>query len=356
MLFALQVSLAQVWTDLGIRPAALVGHSIGEVAAACVGGALSLEDGALVAAARSHLIQHELGPGAMTVVELPEEELRNCLTRYEGSASIAAFNSPTSIAVSGTPEAVRELEQELRRADVPTRSLRVERAGHCVLMDPILEPLRERLKDITPLPFRVPLHSTALDGVVDPVTDPDYWVRNLREPVRFAPTIAALVDGGIDTFIELGPHGTLRGVGEETAVTRGVPVHVVNSLQRDVSDTRSLLSSVATLYTTGVPLSLGTLYPSGARLVETPLVRWQKDRYWLDTSKDPQGSTPATAPTVPSEAAAALPEPPAETSAHREPEDIVLGEIAEMLGVPPRSSVPPRVCTTSGWTPCWPSG
>ncbi|KUO12359.1 type I polyketide synthase [Streptomyces sp. DSM 15324] len=328
VLFALHVSLARLWTDLGVRPAALVGHSLGEVAAACVGGALSLEDGARIAVARSRLIQHEVGPGAMIVAE-QSPELSACLARYEGEVSVAAYNSPTGVALSGTPEAIRALEADLKRAGLSSRALRVERAGHSVLMEPVLPALRAELKDITPRPFRVPLRSTALDAVVNPRVDADYWVRNLREPVRFSQAVAALVEDGIDTYVEIGPHGTLRGAIEETALSRGASVHVVDSLRRGQSDVRSVLGSVASLFTHGVPLTWDTLYPAGAQAVETPLVRWQKQRYWLGTTAAPRerGADVGAAP-------GAAVEEPAVPTGSREPRDVVLGEIAEMLAVP----------------------
>ncbi|CAM5508225.1 hypothetical protein SALBM311S_05459 [Streptomyces alboniger] len=338
VLFALQVSLARLWTDLGVAPVALVGHSLGEVAAACVGGALSLQDGARIAAARSHLIQHKAGRGAMIVVERSEGVLP-LLARYEGEASIAAYNSPTSVAVSGAPDAIRALEEELRRAGMSSRALRVERAGHSVLMDPILAPLREAIKDIAPLPFEVPFHSTALDGAVDPRVDADYWAHNLRNPVRFSPVVAALVEDGVDTFVEIGPHGTLRGAVEETAMARGASVHVVDSLRRGESDTRSLLGSVASLFTHGVPLSWSTLFPDGARVVETPLVSWQKERYWPATSTAPRepGGAPAPAETPqPSTTDTA----PQDAAASKTTRDVVLGEIADMLGIPVRMFEP----------------
>ncbi|WP_370423582.1 acyltransferase domain-containing protein [Streptomyces sp. QH1-20] len=334
VLFALHVALARLWTDLGVQPAALLGHSVGEVAAACVGGALSLEDGARIAVARAHLIQHGSGPGAMIAVELSDDVLPY-LACYEGRASVAAYNSPTSVAVSGAPDAVRALEEDLRRAGIPTRAIRVERAGHSVLMDPILPTLREALEDVTPRPFEVPFHSTALDGVVDPRVDADYWAHNLRNPVRFAPAVAALVEGGVDTFIEIGPHGTLRGAVEETALAHGAHVHVVASLRRGESDIRSLLGSAASLFAHGVPLSPATLFPDGAQVVETPLVRWQKDSYWLGTGTAPHGrgeaGTTTEAPRPPGPGPA-----PADPDVSRAPRDVILGEIAEVLGVPPR--------------------
>ncbi|MFE3220835.1 acyltransferase domain-containing protein [Streptomyces antimycoticus] len=333
VLFALQVSLARLWTDLGVEPAALVGHSIGEVAAACVGGALSLEDGARVTAVRSHLIQHKAREGAMISVEPPEEGIAAYLAPYRDQVAVAAVNSPTSMAVSGTPEAIGALEADLRSAGIPTRSVRIDRPGHSALMNPLLPDLRAALKDITPLPFNTAFHSTALDGVVNPHPDADYWAHNLRNQVRFSPTVAALVEDGIDTFVEISPHGTLRGAIEETALARGARIQVVDSLNRRKSDIRNVLGSVASLFAQGMPLKLDTLYPANAQVVETPLVRWQKERYWLDTTVR---GRPAAAPS------AGTPEQPAaggavleQTPSPRPPRDVVLGEIADMLGVPP---------------------
>ncbi|MGW1147309.1 acyltransferase domain-containing protein, partial [Streptomyces sp. NPDC002454] len=339
VVFALQVALARVWNDLGVRPDAVLGHSLGEVAAACVGGALTLEDGARVAVARSHLIQHAVGPGAMIVVELTED-IAPYLAPYRDHASVAAHNSPTSVAVSGAPEAIRALTEDLRRAGVPTRTLRVERAGHSVLMDPILPPLRKALQGIAPSRFTIPFHSTALDGAVDPEVDADYWVRNLREPVRFAPAVAALVESGVDTFVEIGPHGTLQGAVEETALARGASVRVVDSLRRGQSCTRSLLASAAALFAHGVPLAPGTLYPEGAQVVATPLVRWQKESYWPDTAAPSAVGAPAAEVLPPRvTAAGATAEPPAEAVAVRteppSPRSVIAGEIAGMLGVSP---------------------
>ncbi|WP_052844966.1 type I polyketide synthase [Streptomyces sp. NRRL S-31] len=344
VLFALQVSLAKVWLGLGVRPAAVVGHSLGEVAAACVAGLLSLEDAARVVVARSHLLQRRAAPGAMISVDLPERELLPWLAPYAGQAAVAVVNSPTSAAVSGSPEAVRALEADLGRAGISTRNIRVERPVHSPGMDPLVQPLRERVAGITPLTGTIDFHSTALADTVNPVADVDYWVHNLRDQVRFADTIGALVDDGVGTFIEIGPHETLRGAVEEIALTRGARVHAVNSLRRDESDARCLLAAAASLYVRGVPLTFDSLFADDVEVVETPLVQWQKERYWLDSvprvDAGPSLTVAAAAGTVAVAGPVAGPvaEPVAESvvtaAATRPVKDILLGEIADVLGVP----------------------
>ncbi|WP_371623994.1 acyltransferase domain-containing protein [Streptomyces sp. NBC_01116] len=332
VLFALQVSLAKVWLELGIRPTAVVGHSLGEVAAACVAGSLSLDDAARVVVARSHLLERKAASGAMISVDLPERELLPRLAPYAEHAAVAVVNSPTSAAVSGSPEAIDALESDLERAGIPTRRIRVERPVHSPGMDPLLEPLRELIDGITPLANTIEFRSTALAGAVDPVADVDYWVHNLRNQVRFAETIGALVDEGVGTFIEIGPHETLRGSVEEIALTRGAQVHAVNSLRRDGSDVRCLLGAAASLFVRGLPLTYDSLFTDDVEVVETPLVQWQKERYWLDTAPSPRtvaATVAAPAPVVVAEAVAVA--PPVES---RSLEDVVLGEIADALGVP----------------------
>ncbi|MEU9098371.1 acyltransferase domain-containing protein [Streptomyces sp. NPDC048361] len=329
VLFALQVSLAKVWLDLGIEPAAVVGHSLGEVAAACVSGGLSLEDAARVVVARSHLLERKAAAGAMISVDLPEQELLPRLAPYAEHAAIAVVNSPTSAAVSGSPEAVTALEADLARDGISTRRIRVERPVHSPGMDPLIDPLRESIEGITPLPHTIEFRSTALADTVDPAVDVDYWVHNLRNQVRFAETIAALVDDGVGTFIEIGPHETLRGAVEEIALTRGAQVHAVNSLRRDESDLRCLLGAVASLYVRGLPLTYDSLFTDDVEVVETPLVQWQKDRYWLDTVPRALPSAPAAEPV-----ASAVRPVEAEAAPERPLAEVVLGEIADAVGVP----------------------
>ncbi|MER7667456.1 acyltransferase domain-containing protein [Kitasatospora sp. NPDC096128] len=341
VLFALQVSLAKVWLGLGVEPTAVVGHSLGEVAAACVAGALSLEDAARVVVTRSHLLERKAAAGAMISVDLPEAELLPRLAPYAAHAAVAVVNSPTSAAVSGSPEAVDALEADLRREGISVRRIRVERPVHSPGMDPLLQPLREGIDGITALPPTVDFHSTALADTVNPATDVDYWVHNLRDQVRFAETIGALVDRGVGTFIEIGPHETLRGAVEEIALTRGARVHAINSLRREESDLRCLLGAAASLYVRGLPLTFDPLFGDDVELVETPLVQWQKERYWIDTEPQPARAAAPTASAAPAVATApaAAPVLRAEAEAEAGPADrpvaeVVLAELADALGVP----------------------
>ncbi|MFJ6464774.1 acyltransferase domain-containing protein [Streptomyces sp. NPDC091387] len=339
VLFALQVSLAQVWLDLGIRAAAVVGHSLGEVAAACVSGSLSLEDAARVVVARSHLLERQAAAGAMISVDLPERELLPWIAPYAEHVAVAVVNSPTSAAVSGSPEAVGALEADLRRAGIATRKIRVERPVHSPGMDPLIQPLRERVEGITPRTGTIDFHSTALADTVNPVVGVDYWAHNLRNQVRFADTIGALVDAGVGNFVEIGPHETLRGAVEEIALTRGADVHAVNSLRRDENDVRCLLGAAASLFVRGVPLTFDSLFTDDAEVVETPLVQWQKDRYWLDTEPRARAaSAPVAEPVVraeePTNGPVSATTGAAADVGSRPLEDVVLGEIADALGVP----------------------
>ncbi|HEV2635642.1 MAG TPA: acyltransferase domain-containing protein [Actinocrinis sp.] len=338
VLFALQVSLAKVWLELGLQPVAVVGHSMGEVAAAAVSGALSLTDAARVLVARSQLLERRAGPGAMISVDLPEQDLQPWIAPYAQHAAVAVVNSPTSVAVSGSPEAVRALEADLRGAGISTRNIRVERPVHSPGMDPLCQPLRELIDGITPLDHDIDFYSTALAGTLNPVVDVEYWVGNLRNQVRFGETIGALVDEGIDTFIEIGPHETLRGNVEEVALGHGVQVHAIASLRRNESDVRCLLEAVAGLYVRGVPLTFDSLFADDVELVETPLVQWQRERYWLDTKPAAVAAPAAVIAAAPATTSVSAPVDIAvaveQATPDRPAKEIVLDEIADVLGVP----------------------
>ncbi|MFH9349540.1 acyltransferase domain-containing protein [Kitasatospora sp. NPDC017646] len=336
VLFALQVSLAKVWLGLGIEPTAVVGHSLGEVAAACVAGALSLEDAARVVVARSHLLEREAAVGAMISVDLPEAELLPRLAPYAEHAAVAVVNSPTSAAVSGSPGAIDALEAELRRDGVSVRRIRVERPVHGPGMDPLIPPLRAALDGITPLSPGLDFHSTAVAGAVNPAADVDYWVHNLRNQVRFAETVGALVDQGVGTFIEIGPHETLRGAVEEIALTRGARVHAINSLRRGESDLRCLLGAAASLFVRGLPLTFDGLFADDVEVVETPLVQWQRERYWIDTElRAPAvGTVPVAVPAPGARPVEQQPAEPQQPARSRPVAEVVLAELADALGVP----------------------
>ncbi|MET7334484.1 SDR family NAD(P)-dependent oxidoreductase [Nonomuraea sp. NPDC005650] len=207
-LFGLQVGLARLWRSRGIEPAAVVGHSLGEVAAAHVAGALSLEDAARVVAVRSRLFRKVTGAGAMALVGLGWAEATAVVAEQRGRISLAAGNAPGSTVVTGDQEAVHELVERLRWEDVFCRLVDVDMAAHSHHVDPLLPELAAELAGLCPAAPQIPLWST-VTGRRDPVVDAAYWCRNLREPVLFWPVLQQLLVAGHDMFVELSPHPTL---------------------------------------------------------------------------------------------------------------------------------------------------
>ncbi|CAL9324723.1 hypothetical protein SUDANB66_06619 (plasmid) [Streptomyces sp. SudanB66_2053] len=286
VLFALQTALAQVWLDLGLVPVAVVGHSVGEIAAAYLAGALTLEDAARVVVERSRLIQNESPVGAMIAVEATADEAFEWVAG-QPQLSVAAINSPTSCAISGPCDLITELEADLRHRRIGVRRVRVDRQFHGPAMDPLMAPLSRVLQAISPREASIPLLSTATEGQLNPHMDADYWSRHLRRTVRFDAAALELRRHGVDTVVEIGPHGVLRN-----AVEEGCGAHVVDSLRREETDSRHLLTSVTSLFARGVPMDLQTLFDDDASVVELPLPRWQRDRYWLDTDADAARRSP----------------------------------------------------------------
>ncbi|MGK4008526.1 amino acid adenylation domain-containing protein [Sorangium sp. So ce1036] len=281
-LFAVMVSLAALFRSLGVEPDAVVGHSQGEIAAACVAGALSLEDAARVVALRSRALARLEGKGAMAAVELPAAELRERLGRWGERLSIAATNSPRSTVVSGEPAALDALLLELEAAQIFARKVRVDYASHCAQVEAIRDELLADLAATAPRAASIPLRSTVsgerLDGVE---LDAAYWYRNLREPVRFADAARALLSEDHRFFVEVSPHPVLALALQETIEAQGLTAAVVGSLRRGEGDLRRLLLSLCELHTQGLALDWARVLPGGRR-VPLPTYAFQRERYWLD--------------------------------------------------------------------------
>ena len=204
ILFAIEVALAAVWSSWGIEPSAVIGHSMGEVAAAYVSGALPLEDAACVICNRSQLMQRTSGNGAMAVVGLSFSEAEQFLKGHEHQLSIAVHNSPRSVVLSGDPSTLDALMDQLTNQGVFCRSVKVDVASHSPQMEPLLPELVEALKDIQPNTGGMPFYSTATEQVIDGVSlDAQYWKKNMRQPVRFQPMIEQLLDDNFTVFIEM---------------------------------------------------------------------------------------------------------------------------------------------------------
>lgn len=281
-LFALQVSLAALWRAWGVEPAAVVGHSVGEAAAAHVAGALSLPDAARVVFQRSRLMQRATGRGRMAAAALQPEEAARFIAAYNDRLSVAAHNAPRSCVLSGESDALGEVVQELRRQGIQVQELRVDYAFHSRQMKEFGDELCDSLNGVEARRARLPIFST-LSGAACEGTEfgAGYWGRQLQEAVLFAPAAQAMLAGGYNTFVELSPHPVLLGALDECAGGRGVEATALASLRRGEDERGVMLKSAGRLHTLGFPLSWEALQGVGGRCVSLPAYQWQRERFWL---------------------------------------------------------------------------
>ena len=293
-LFAMQVALAAAMASYGVRPGAVVGHSMGEVAAAVVAGAMSLEDGARVICRRSKLMSQIAGAGAMASVELPAAQVRQELAdRNVTDVVVSVVASPASTVVGGAAQTVRELVTDWEQREVMAREVAVDVASHSPQVDPILTDLADALADLKPRTPVVPYYSATLeDPDTVPTWDADYWVRNLRQPVRFAAAVEAALRDGYRVFAELTPHPLLTRAVEQTASAAEMPVGTLASLRRDQSSPHVPRGFLADLHNVGAAVDFAALYPGGL-LVDAPLPTWTHRRLMLgpnDQNHQAQGA------------------------------------------------------------------
>jgi malonyl CoA-acyl carrier protein transacylase/acyl carrier protein len=250
--FALQVGLAAVWRSWGVVPDGVVGHSMGEIAAAHVAGALSLEDAAAVIHHRSRLLKGVAGRGRTAAVELPMEEARLAIAGYEDRLSVAGSNAPSASVLSGSVDSLEEVLRELRARGVFCRELRVDVAAHSPQMDPLVPELEASIAGLAPRAAAVPIFSTV---TAEPIRGgdlaPGYWGRNLREPFRFAETIDRLAADGFVRFVEIGPHPVLSHAIEQTLRHGAREGTVLPSLHRERTDRDVMLRSLGALFAAG---------------------------------------------------------------------------------------------------------
>jgi acyl transferase domain-containing protein/acyl carrier protein len=280
-LFAIQVALARLWAGFGQKPAVCVGHSMGEVAAAHIAGALSLHDAVAVICRRSTLMARFKDLGAMAVVDLTLTEAERELRGLCHLASVAASNGPRTTVLSGDPETIRNLLATLTAKNVFCRPVAVDVAAHSPQMDLIAEELLHDLRDIRPHATHTPIYSTTLGRFADGAAfDAAYWAANLRQPVLFHPAIKALVADGNETFIEVSPHPVLVSAIEETAANADATVLTVASMHRDQPEQMAMFASLGRLYERGFDVDWHGVYRTGT-LVDIPSYPWQRKRYWV---------------------------------------------------------------------------
>ncbi|WP_051341809.1 type I polyketide synthase [Pseudonocardia spinosispora] len=285
VLWAIMVSLAGVWEAAGVTPDAVVGHSQGEIAAACVAGILSLDDAAKVVALRSRALTALAGRGGMLSVAASADAVEARLAAWAGRLTLAAVNGPDATVVSGEPEALQQLAAECERDGVRARILPVDYASHGPQVDAIRDDVRTALAGISPGPARVPMMSAMTGEFLDgALAGADYWYDSLRSPVRFSSAIEALGTAGYRVFVESSPHPVLVAAITDTVERAGngtsgrVPV-VAGTLRRDDGGPARILSSLAELHVHGQRVDWSAVLPAGQR-VDLPTYAFEHRRYW----------------------------------------------------------------------------
>ncbi len=293
-IFAVQVALAAAMRAYGVVPGAVIGHSMGEVAAAVVAGALSLQDAVRVICRRSRLMATIAGGGAMASVELPAAQVLSELSaRGVTDVVLSVVASPTSTVVGGAKETILELVAAWEEREVMAREVAVDVASHSPQVDPILDDLEEALAELTPMTPTIPYYSSTL---YDPRDEPDfdayYWVDNLRHTVRFAAAVQAAMQDGHRVFAELSPHPLLTHAVAQTASSLDVPLAALAAMRREQEMPNGLRDFLADLHNSGAAVDFSVLYPAGS-LVDAPLPTWTR-RELIFTRAGQESSTSGT--------------------------------------------------------------
>ncbi|WP_306338652.1 type I polyketide synthase, partial [Streptomyces sp. KL118A] len=284
VLWAVMVALAAVWADQGIEPAAVVGHSQGEIAAACVVGAISLDEAARIVSVRSVLLRQLSGRGGMASLGMSQEQATELIDGHPGVV-VAAVNGPSSTVISGPPEGIEAVVADAKGRGLRARAVASDVAGHGPQLDAILDQLTDGLGGIRPAATDVAFYSTVTAGHLTDTTalDSAYWVRNVRRTVRFADTIDALLADGYRLFIEASPHPVLNLALESIIEEAEVPASVVTTLRRDHGDTTQLAHAAAQAFAAGADIDWRRWFPTAPtpRTVDLPTYAFQRQDFWI---------------------------------------------------------------------------
>ncbi|MGD9833719.1 MAG: SDR family NAD(P)-dependent oxidoreductase, partial [Piscinibacter sp.] len=298
VLFALQVALAALWAHWGFRPQAVTGHSVGEIAALHVAGVLDLDEALRVVVLRARFMQRATGQGAMAAVGLTEAQAQARLSPHRGHLSLGAVNSPRGVVLSGERVALGALLAELEHEGVAQRMLPVNYAFHSAQMKPHAEAFAQALGEVRSAAPRLPVYSTVSGRRLEGRVDAEYLAANVRQTVRFADAVAAMLGDGHDAFLEISAHPVLAGAIAECAGSAEEPPMSLASLRRERPERESLLQSCAALYAAGHTPDWVGLQGGPAEVLDLPAYPWQHQRYWLpvpDAGTAPLAAgTPAT--------------------------------------------------------------
>jgi myxalamid-type polyketide synthase MxaE and MxaD len=280
VIFSLEVALVALLRSWGVVPDAVAGHSVGEVAAAHVGGALSLEDAARLVFHRGCTMQPAKDKGQMAVVELAGGEAEEIVGTKGGRLSVAAVNAPRSVVLSGDADALDEVLEELSQRGVSYRRLGLRYAFHSPQVEPAIPAFLEAVAALAPRECAVPFVSTVTGSVFPSALGTDYWGRNMRQPVRLAAAIKTLVEDGYAAFLDIGPGAALTASIGDTVRACGSGAPVLPVLRRNRGERATALKAVAALYGLGYPIEWAGLHPNGGRCTSLPTYPWRRGHYW----------------------------------------------------------------------------
>jgi len=300
-IFIWQVALAEMWRSYGVNPDGVVGHSLGEIAAAHTAGVLTLKDAVHVVSERGRVMHEELAKtterGVMAVVKLDFETVQHILSDTGGEVSIAAHNSPDTVVISGATAAVTKLVDRFERQGIRAYTLALP-AGHSRFSEPWRAGLVNSLKRLECLESGIPIYSTVTGSLRRGMEfDVAYWGENLRQTVRFVEAISEMLASGYDAFLEISGHPVLTAAVTQIANNEGRVVVAVGSLQQRQPARISLLGTLAALYVNGYEVDWDKLYQPPGRCVSLPAYPWQRERFWMETQaqRDDDGARKGSA-------------------------------------------------------------
>ena len=288
-IFAMQMALAALWQSWGVHPAAVVGHSVGEVAAACIAGILTLDQAAQIIVLRGRFMDEcAAAGGTMLAVGMSPDEARAVIARHDPAVSIAAFNGPRSLTLSGLKTSLEAIAAELEPKGIFARFLQVSHPFHHAMMQPAADALNEALADLKPGAATLPFFSTVTgQRLAGPTCTASHWSRGVRQPVEFAASIAAVAEFGVDVWLEIGAHPALVRVMQECLGGDAGKATVLASARRE-REHESLLETALDLHLAGVALDFVALTPSRRHLT-LPVYAWDKSRWWNESAEMREG-------------------------------------------------------------------
>jgi myxalamid-type polyketide synthase MxaC len=281
-IFAIQMALVALWRARGVTPDFVIGHSMGEIAAACTAGAIDLEEGARIAVFRGKAVSQAEGLGSMIAMPISRDDALQAIAGREDRVGIAAVNAPQSVVLAGDEESLGAVTSALRLRGIEGRALEVRYASHSPQMEPLVGWLRDALGVVTHCVPSVPMFSSISHSLVESaMLDAAHWGVGLRRSVDFAGGVRAALDAGCRAFVDIAPHPVMAGYVRECADEAGVDVVAVPSLRRNVGESEQMLQSLCELYESGVSPQWDAVLGARARVVPLPAYPWQHARYWI---------------------------------------------------------------------------